>query len=305
VAYAQCIDCHRDRHDGQFTKRADKGDCGSCHTLNSFERSTFDVKAHVATKYPLTGKHAEVACVNCHRKTGPATNYHPKFEACIDCHQDTHKRQFVARYSNQCETCHTTSNFTPATFTLARHRETRFDLTGAHRAAACTDCHKQSGPGEAHQYLFENRSCVACHRDPHELDAQQNQCEACHTLSAWSPALAFDHNKTRFPLVGSHRVVGCFSCHKPEATTAGKLIRFKGASQECSGCHEDIHRGQFTSRQDTSRCAVCHSTLKWLPASGFDHSMTAFSLDGAHQNVRCVLCHATTVRAAGRQVVQY
>jgi hypothetical protein len=137
------------------------------------------------------------------------------------------------------------------------------------------------------------------------LDAQQDQCEACHTVNAWSPALAFDHSKTRFLLVGSHRVVGCLSCHKAEATAVGKLIHFRGASQQCSGCHEDIHRGQFTSRQEPGGCASCHSTLKWLPATGFDHAKTAFPLDGAHKNVRCVLCHTTNLRVNGRRVVQY
>jgi Na+-translocating ferredoxin:NAD+ oxidoreductase RnfG subunit len=45
--------------------------------------------------------------------------------------------------------------------------------------------------------------------------------------------------------------------------------------------------------------------LKWLPATGFDHAKTAFPLDGAHKNVRCVLCHTANLRVNGRQVVQY
>lgn len=305
VAHALCIDCHRDEHDGQFAKRMDRGDCGACHTLNGFARSTFDVKAHLTTKYPLMGKHAQVACVDCHEKKGSFTNYHPKAESCTDCHQDVHDRQFVARYANRCETCHNVDGFTPSTFTLVRHRQTRFDLGGAHVAVACTDCHKQSRPRAPHQYVFEQRSCVTCHRDPHELAAQQKQCEACHTVNAWIPALGFDHSNTRFTLLGSHRAVDCLSCHKPKTTAAVKLIPFKGAPEHCLGCHEDIHAGQFAKRQDTGNCASCHSTLEWQPPTGFDHSQTAFPLDGAHEKVRCVLCHTTTLRVNGRQVVNY
>lgn len=304
IARAQCLDCHKDKHDGQFAKRLDKGDCSSCHTTGGFDRSTFDVKAHFSTKYPLMGKHAQVACADCHAKKGAFTNYHPKFATCTDCHRDVHEGQFAARYANNCESCHKVEGFNPPTFTLVRHRQTRFDLAGSHLAVACVDCHKPNRTGTTHQYAFEDRSCIGCHRDPHDLAVQDRQCERCHTLTAWTPTLGFDHGKTQFPLLGSHRAVNCVSCHRPSTSGNGKQIRFAGASQQCAGCHEDIHSGQFASRPDSGNCASCHSTLKWKP-SAFDHSQSAFRLDGAHQKVRCVLCHTTTSRVNGKQVLLY
>jgi hypothetical protein len=37
-------------------------------------------------------------------------------------------------------------------------------------------------------------------------------------------------------------------------------------------------------------CGRCHKPEDWS-APGFDHSKTAFKLDGAHQNVQCRACH--------------
>jgi hypothetical protein len=56
---------------------------------------------------------------------------------------------------------------------------------------------------------------------------------------------------------------------------------------ECVACHakDDAHQGQFG--QD---CAGCHTPEDWKAAS-FDHSRTAFPLDGAHLNVACQQCH--------------
>ena len=56
VAHALCADCHKDAHHGQFAARADKGECGACHTVEGFKPSTFTVAAHAATMYPLDGR---------------------------------------------------------------------------------------------------------------------------------------------------------------------------------------------------------------------------------------------------------
>ena len=306
VAHARCLDCHKDKHDGQFTSRADRGDCASCHAVTeSFQRTTFNVSAHMSTKYPLSGKHAAVACRECHAVKDRSVDYHPKSASCGDCHKDVHAGQFLATYANKCESCHTMDGFTPSTFSLARHRQSRFALQGAHAAIACNDCHKQSIRGTAHQYVFNERSCTTCHQDPHNLDLRQAQCETCHTLTAWMPTLAFDHNKTPFPLLGAHRSTTCASCHKPGPSPSGLHVSFSSAKSECSGCHEDIHERQFVGRLAVSGCNSCHSTLQWKPASGFDHSNSDFPLDGAHKKVRCVLCHLPSPRVNGRALLVY
>jgi predicted CXXCH cytochrome family protein len=301
--FESCTNCHKDAHAGQFAARyGDK--CETCHTLDGFDRPTFDVRAHISTRYALAGKHSEVACQKCHDGKGSFVNYHPKFESCTNCHKDAHAGQFAARYGDKCETCHVVDGFLPATFTLARHRETRFALAGAHIAVTCADCHTKSGDRNPHLYVFEDRSCVGCHRDPHQLSGQPKQCETCHTLNSWRLTRGFDHNTTRFPLLGSHRTTGCVMCHKPAESPAGKEIVFTGAPQQCSGCHEDTHAGQFARRFGADDCSSCHSTARWKP-SGFDHARTVFRLDGAHRNVQCAGCHDRTSRVSGRDVLVY
>jgi hypothetical protein len=305
IASSRCIDCHKDEHNGQFAGRTDRGDCASCHTVAGFESSSFDVKAHTSTNYPLDGKHSAVACARCHSKKGRFTDYHPPSGACTDCHKDAHAGQFSARFADKCESCHSVHGFAPSTFGQARHRQARFDLAGAHAAVACTDCHTADSRLQTHRYLFEERSCKACHQDPHELPAKQAACEGCHTLNAWAPTRGFDHGTTRFPLLGRHRLPECLSCHQPQTLNGARHIRFSGAQQQCAGCHEDIHAGQFADRPGAADCGSCHTAANWKPTAGFDHALTAFPLDGAHRNVRCVLCHEKTSQVNGRQTLLY
>jgi hypothetical protein len=146
LAFQRCMDCHKpDPHGGQFSKRVGGGECASCHTLEGFKPSTFGVKEHAATSYPLEGKHAAVPCAQCHIPKGRGTLYKIKFQSCTDCHSDAHAAQFgAAPYSNRCERCHSLQRFQPSTFSMARHQETRFPLTGSHKAIVCGDCHKLS-----------------------------------------------------------------------------------------------------------------------------------------------------------------
>ncbi|HEX4997609.1 MAG TPA: hypothetical protein VFY29_05260 [Terriglobia bacterium] len=308
-AFGSCTDCHQDQHQGQFAARADKGDCLSCHTLDGFTPSTFSRTAHESTRYPLAGKHSAVDCQGCHERKNGAANYHPAFGSCADCHQDQHQGQFAGRYEGKCESCHRVEGFTPSSFTLIRHRATRFDLVGAHGAVSCLDCHKPTDDHKTTRYIFEDRSCIACHRDAH--DAPRESCESCHTLSAWRPLRPFDHSKTSFPLLGAHRVADCLSCHKPKLSTQsvmatpsgnGRQILFRDTPAKCAGCHEDIHGGQFRDRPGIEDCASCHTTAQWKP-SQFDHSRSAFSLTGAHEEVPCVLCHVVGQAAVPKTLV--
>ena len=60
-----CINCHKDVHEKQFD---DKGitDCKKCHNSNAFKpASKFD---HSKTRFPLDGKHINVACKKCHKE---------------------------------------------------------------------------------------------------------------------------------------------------------------------------------------------------------------------------------------------
>jgi hypothetical protein len=322
LVFAKCMDCHKDAHSGQFAKRADGGECASCHTVDGWTPSLFDVKAHQKSAYPLEGKHAALECAKCHIPKGKDTLYKVKFAACADCHQDQHNRQFAAMpYQNRCDQCHTVKGFVPSTFTLAQHKKLRFQLTGGHLATPCSDCHKLSDPSlpkEQVPYRWSDLSCTSCHEDIHHgqfkdrmlqagVDGKPLGCEACHSTKEWKDLSKFDHARTSFQLVGAHRAVACIDCHKPpDMGTDLKNVNFQTAPLKCEECHQDVHGAQFARAADhITPCADCHNSAKWKP-SLFDHDKrTSFPLQGVHRNVRCEGCHKLMKPVDAKMVLFY
>ncbi len=321
LAFQQCMDCHKpDPHNGQFNKRPGGTECASCHTVDGWKPSKFTVKDHASTAYPLQGGHARLQCAQCHIPKGKETLFKIKFQQCTDCHSDQHDGQFAAApYFNSCDRCHNLEGYKPSTFTLARHKETHFVLTDGHVAVPCADCHKASDvskPKPVVIYHWQNLSCTSCHADPHKGQFKERMlqvrsdrgpvgCEACHSTKSWKEVSRFDHSKTSFQLLGTHRATACIDCHRP-SNLSTKLVDsdFKTAPTTCEGCHQDAHGRQFAKGQNTP-CVDCHNTVKWKP-SLFDHDMrTAFSLQGAHRNVRCDACHKLTRVMDGKTVLFY
>jgi hypothetical protein len=320
LAFQKCMDCHKpDPHNGQFAKRPDGGECASCHTVKGWKPSTFMLKEHASTNYPLQGGHARLECMQCHIPKGKDTLFKIKFERCTDCHADKHAGQFAAApYFNGCNRCHNLEGYRPSTFTLAQHKQTRFVLTGGHVAVPCSDCHKESAlqPKPAVIYHWKELDCMSCHADPHKGQFRQRMqearadgsvagCEACHTTKSWKELSGFDHSSTKFALLGAHRATACIDCHKPpNLETKLMNVDFKAAPTQCEDCHQDVHGKQFASA-DITRCAECHNSTKWKP-SLFDHDKrTTFPLRGAHQNVRCAECHKLTQVVAAKKVLFY
>ena len=318
IAHDTCASCHTpDPHGGQFAKRADGGKCESCHTVDAFKPATFALAQHQQTGFPLQGKHAALACAQCHVPADRATLFKVKFAQCTDCHKDSHDRQFAAApYRNQCQLCHNENTYRPATFSLARHQQSSFVLTGGHVALACNECHKPDPRTKTVLYHFNGTTCTACHSDPHRgqfaarmmaVDSRGNVlgCEACHSTKAWHDLSRFDHGSTRFALIGAHRATECGACHRPKNLERNLLnVDFKSAPMQCEECHDDPHGAQFASVSAVTRCASCHNSMKWRP-SMFDHEKTIFSLKGAHQNVRCEACHTNIRTVAGKAVLFY
>jgi len=319
LPFDTCAACHSpDPHKGQFQARVSKGECAECHVVAGWKPSLFGVKEHATSAYPLEGKHAIVACEKCHTPAGKDTVYKVKFAACLDCHKDAHDNQFAAApYMNRCEACHTVKDFHRSTFTIAKHKNTHFVLTGAHVAVSCGDCHKAGLAGRTDRILpfrFQDQTCTACHADPHKgefkdrmaakrADGTSLGCESCHNTRSWIDIRIFDHSKTKFALVGAHRGVACGDCHKPVQGT--HEIQFKGTPQNCEACHTDAHAGQFVSKEGITRCGDCHVVQRWTP-SIFDHDKrTQFPLSGAHANVACSMCHALQREVQGKTVLFY
>lgn len=315
VPHVLCMDCHKDKHGGEFVTRADKGDCGSCHNEVAYKPALFTKLDHDKTLYPLRGKHAGVACGKCHLPAGAATKYKIPFNACSVCHKDAHLGQFAGPpHGGKCESCHTEDGFRPATYTLTRHQDTKFPLTGSHMATPCDGCHKPA-PGQvastAAIYHFAALDCTACHNDPHGGQfravtgaAAPRTCESCHTTRTWKDLPAFDHSKTNFELLGAHRAVACTECHWPANLGINvKNVIFRGAPTECAKCHEDVHAGQFAS-DGATRCETCHTAIAWRVTT-FDHEKSIFPLTGLHRQVPCRDCHKPSVGASLRPVVMY
>jgi hypothetical protein len=316
ISHDSCADCHKpDPHGGQFQKRADGGRCESCHTVQGWSPSAFSVADHAKTGFPLIFPHTSVACSSCHIPAGKGTQFKIKFALCVDCHKDEHQGQFAgAPWHNRCEQCHNGTSFKTSSYTLAKHQQSSFPLTGGHQAVACNDCHTPALGTKVTSYHFGQLSCTTCHEDVHKGQFAQRMaannaagrplgCEACHSTREWKDLSEFDHSTTHFPLTGSHRAAGCAECHNPPAMERTMAhVQFAEAPANCRECHENPHADQFGARGNN--CAACHDTNKWRP-SLFDHDKTAFPLKGAHENVACSKCHTLRKPHNGTLVLVY
>ncbi|MEO8099458.1 MAG: cytochrome c3 family protein [Acidobacteriota bacterium] len=310
VAHTLCADCHKDIHQGQFTARVQGSDCSACHNEQQFKPALYTIDQHQKSVFQLEGKHETTACSACHKPAGADTKYKLTTTTCQSCHNDPHGAQFAAEpYGNKCEMCHTQAIFHPATFTMAKHQQTRFTLTGAHQAVVCAECHKPL-PGAvsvaARQYHFAVQNCTACHMDPHDT---RETCETCHNTTQWKALRTFNHSATRFTLEGAHQTASCIGCHRPaqaapvNAKTKG-TANFAKTPTLCHECHEDIHGGQFMSGGEDKECTACHTVNNWSSRT-FDHNKTKFSLEGAHAQVRCSQCHTKTLVMDTRETRLY
>lgn len=286
-----CQACHQDPHAGQF-----KQDCTTCHDTAKWKPAPlFD---HAGTAYPLTGRHATVACASCHKPAEPPRAVLYKgltHSTCTDCHRDPHAGALGPR----CTDCHGTDGWKLIRGAGFDHDKTRYPLRGRHATVACAGCHQQKGPKPAFT------RCADCHRDEHGGQARGRPgwqaCERCHTVEGFRPArfgLA-DHDTTQYPLQGAHRAAPCGSCHKAAAagpaaqgTTRGPDLAPPAAA--CTSCHQDPHR---RTAAEGPACTVCHVQDSWRTVA-FDHAATRFALTGRHLATACAACHKPPADAA-------
>jgi hypothetical protein len=314
ISHDSCADCHKpDPHGGQFAHRADGGKCESCHTVQGWSPSTFSVADHAKTGFPLIFPHAKVECSSCHIPAGKVTRFKIKYALCVDCHKDEHEGQFAgAPWRNRCEQCHAGATFRQSNFTLTKHQQSTFPLTGGHAAVACNECHKPIGTKVP--YHFDQLSCITCHEDVHMGQFAKRMsvrdgagsvlgCQACHSTKEWKDLSKFDHAQASFPLIGSHRAVACADCHKPpNLELTMRHVDFARVPVKCGECHANPHADQFGAKGRD--CESCHNSSKWRP-SLFDHEKTGFPLQGGHENVACSACHTLKKPVNGTEVLFY
>ncbi|HSM14578.1 MAG TPA: cytochrome c3 family protein, partial [Thermoanaerobaculia bacterium] len=180
-----CTACHEDPHRGSMKAAS----CTECHSQESWKSPRgFD---HAATRYPLTGRHATVACADCHRPEAPGApalffgQYAgAALPACADCHRDPH----AGRLGRDCASCHSTASFRTGLDRGFDHERTRYPLRGKHRAVACAECHT-AGRGLR---IAGAERCETCHRDPHAgqlrtVASRTAACADCHTVDGFRP----------------------------------------------------------------------------------------------------------------------
>ncbi len=298
VPFNSCAVCHDDVHDGRFGT-----ECKDCHNEESFTNfsgnTTFN---HNTTDFPLVGKHKRLDCAACHKTdaTVSAENvfkeYKNKdFKNCITCHEDVHE----AKLGNDCRSCHTEESFQKLlNQDKFKHELTGYPLEGKHKTIDCRKCHetKMTEP-------LAHNQCVDCHEDYHKgqflTNALKPDCRDCHSVNgfAGSTYTIDQHNKTKFPLVGSHLATPCIACHhKNEEWT------FRNIGSQCVDCHKDVHEGKLNEKYYPQKaCNQCHTPDSWTTVE-FDHQLTGFLLEGKHQENQCASCHKPEDTGGQRQI---
>ncbi|MDD2797758.1 MAG: hypothetical protein PHV20_04115 [Bacteroidales bacterium] len=283
----ECVSCHLKDYQATTNPSHVQGkfpqNCTECHTDKSWKNATFD--HNVNTGFPLKNAHFGVDCISCH-----ASGYKGTSTACVSCHQKdynatTAPAHAAAKFSTDCQTCHTDISWKPSTFN--HNVSTTFPIKGAHVGVDCISCHGQG-------FVGTSKECVSCHQTnfnattnpSHTLAKFSTECLTCHTENGWKPS-TFNHSTaTTFPLKGGHIGLDCNSCHSKG---------FVGTSKECVDCHLDKYNATTNPSHIASKfpkdCKLCHSENSWQ-GSTFDHSTTGFPLKGSHSSLDCKQCHS-------------
>jgi len=286
----ECLACHQDDFnmttDPNHVAGGYSTDCTVCHNTTAWEPAQID---HNLTGFPLTGKHIDANCQDCHE-----SGYMNTPADCYACHQpeydnSTNPNHMAAQFPTTCQDCHTTNGWTPATFD---HDGLYFPIyTGEHAGEwnQCMDCHEVPN----NYAVF---TCISCHEhnqpdmdDDHQgvqgYIYESGACLSCHPDG--SKGNAFNHNNSIFPLTGAHLTTDCQQCHQSG---------YQGTPTECVECHQANYNNSSNPNHQTlmlpTDCGQCHTTDPgWEPATFPIHNQF-YELLGAHLNVsNCDDCH--------------
>lgn len=83
---SECMKCHNDEHQGQFTIDG-KTDCSKCHLPEGWKSTKFD---HNKARFKLDGRHNEITCEKCHPIVRKEDKQYVLYKTgklkCADCH---------------------------------------------------------------------------------------------------------------------------------------------------------------------------------------------------------------------------
>lgn len=289
-----CITCHQSDFnstiDPNHLTSGFSNDCIECHTTNpGWQPATFSKHDNF---FQLVGAHKliESDCAKCHTNGFANTP-----NQCYDCHinnytSTTNPNHQAAGFGTDCESCHTSTAWQPATFD---HDNQFFPIySGSHKGEwnECSDCHTNS----ANYQIFE---CITCHEhNQNDMNKEHsgvngyvyesNACYSCHPTG--NDEEGFNHSTTNFPLTGVHITTLCSDCH-----TSG----YQNTSMECNSCHfSDFQNTVNPNHQQLGleqNCEQCHSTNpNWQPSSFPVHN-EFYLIEGAHVTISndCNSCH--------------
>lgn len=247
--------------------------------------------------------HSEIQgnCGPCHT---PPWGVETMDDRCKACHvsiegqllddSSLHSILFEDTISLTCKECHPDHRGADASLTRLEtdrfpHDAVGYSLT-VHQTLSngdpftCADCHTSEIT------KFEVDSCTVCHQEIDAVYTQTHvetfgsQCLSCHDgVDIYGNE--FDHNT--FSLDGRHADLSCAACHLGAQSPSD----LRATSQACVDCHveDDGHDGEFGLD-----CGECHTPSSWEDAT-FDHSISAFPLEGKHTEVDCLECHIDDV----------
>jgi hypothetical protein len=262
-------------------------------------------------------------CLKCH-----ALGSGPSASKCLDCHKSIAGRieeqkglhhLSVTEEGKNCIECH--SEHAGRDFELVYweggreqfdHKKAGWELHGVHAEQKCRKCHKAENVQERLTKMYDDMNvkttflgldtrCLGCHVDEHRGQLKED-CTTCHDHKGFKPAPKFDHDKSKFKLVGKHNDVKCEKCHpKIKKVRKGKKPYVKYVDidfKNCSSCHKEPHNGRLGAD-----CKSCHNPQGFskVETAKFDHSKTRFPLIGKHRKVKCDVCHKEKKKTEDRQ----
>jgi predicted CxxxxCH...CXXCH cytochrome family protein len=296
--------------------------CGSCHSTVAWRPATFShagittncVSCHdgnISTGKGSSHLATSNSCESCHSTTAwtPAVRVdHTQVSgSCVSCHSGTvtistgtvaGKNATHIATSNNCQNCHTTNAWKPAT---VDHTQVPLAQQGQ-----CNVCHNGvQASGKPATHIPTSQECGACHTtlawkpatfshtgittgcsachdgvkatgkqdapSPHFVTTRE--CNFCHTTSAWKPTTAYVHVSTNYP--GNHAVaLTCTNsaCHGGNSET----VTWRNATyaNSCAGCHS----GNYTSDPHTKYGNVKYTVSELRNCSGACHIYTDATL---------------------------
>ena len=175
-----CVTCHQTDYNNatipiNHIQLGYPTSCDLCHNTVTWSAGTFN---HSSTGFTLTGAHTAVACSSCHVNN----NYTSLPTDCYSCHKTvyqttTNPNHVAAGFPTTCQTCHTTTTWSGATF-----NHTWFPMTHGNAQSVCATCHTNSSDYSVFQcttchaatqtnsqhsgvrnYVYNNTNCYQCH----------------------------------------------------------------------------------------------------------------------------------------------